>query len=66
MRVIDFLTDAATRPAILPSEAKKLESKQLDAYPETPATAEKRRRNSRYLHPEAAWQPHFSRSALCQ
>lgn len=41
MRVIDFLTDAATRLAVLPSEAQKLESKQLDAYPETPAGAEK-------------------------
>ncbi|EKM5758951.1 DUF2589 domain-containing protein [Cronobacter turicensis] len=36
MRVIDFLTDAATRPAILPSEAKKLDDKTLDAYPVTP------------------------------
>lgn len=40
MRVIDFLTDAATRPAILPSEAKKLEDKQLDAYPATQTAAE--------------------------
>ncbi|EKK5199735.1 DUF2589 domain-containing protein [Cronobacter sakazakii] len=37
MRVIDFLTDAATRPAIFPSEAKKLDDKTLDAYPVTPA-----------------------------
>lgn len=39
MRVIDFLTDAATRPAILPAEAEKLQSGQLDQYPPNPAAA---------------------------
>lgn len=38
MRVIDFLTDAATKPAVLPAEAKKLDDKKLDAFPETATT----------------------------
>lgn len=39
MRVIDFLTDAATRPAILPSEAQKLQPGQLDQYSPNPVAA---------------------------
>ncbi|WP_395490137.1 DUF2589 domain-containing protein [Cedecea davisae] len=36
MRVIDFLTDAATKPAVTKSEADKITSKNLDQYPATP------------------------------